>query len=85
MPEAAVQELIELVARALVDCPGEVQVARVGGDGAGDDAVYELRVAREDLGKVIGKQGRTARALRAIVGAAGHKQRRRITLEIIEP
>jgi hypothetical protein len=75
------KELLELIARALVDHPEEVVVTGVEGD---EDTVYELRVARGDLGKVIGKQGRTARAIRTIVAAAGTKLRKRIVFEIIE-
>lgn len=75
------KELLELIARALVDHPEEVAVTAVEGD---EDTVYELRVARGDLGKVIGKQGRTARAIRTIVASAGTKLRKRIVFEIIE-
>lgn len=75
------KELLELIARALVDHPEEVDVTAVEGD---EDTVYELRVARSDLGKVIGKQGRTARAIRTIVASAGTKLRKRIVFEIIE-
>jgi predicted RNA-binding protein YlqC (UPF0109 family) len=75
------KELLELVARALVDHPDEVVVTEVEGE---QSTVYELRVARGDLGKVIGKQGRTARAIRTIVASAGTKLRKRIVFEIIE-
>ena len=75
------KELLELIARALVDCPDEVVVTEVEGD---ETTVYELKVAREDLGKVIGKQGRTARAVRTIVASAGMKLHKRIVFEIIE-
>jgi predicted RNA-binding protein YlqC (UPF0109 family) len=75
------KELLELVARALVDHPDEVVVTEVDGE---QSTVYELRVARGDLGKVIGKQGRTARAIRTIVASAGTKLRKRIVFEIIE-
>jgi predicted RNA-binding protein YlqC (UPF0109 family) len=75
------KELLELVARALVDHPDEVAVTEVDGE---QSTVYELRVARGDLGKVIGKQGRTARAIRTIVASAGTKLRKRIVFEIIE-
>ncbi len=75
------EELISYLARALVDSPDDVQVNR----NAGDDAdVYELSVAQDDLGKVIGRQGRTARALRAVVRAAASKTGRRAQLEILE-
>jgi uncharacterized protein len=74
------RSLIEQIAKALVDEPDKVSVEQV----EGDTTVLELRVAQGDLGKVIGKQGRTARSMRTILGAAGMKLRRRFTLEIIE-
>ena len=75
------KELLELIAKALVDNPSEVFVSEVGGE---QTTILELRVAQEDLGKVIGKQGRTARAIRTILSAAGMKLRKRFHLEIIE-
>ena len=72
--------LIEQIAKALVDDPQKVSVEQI----EGETTVLELRVAPGDLGKVIGKQGRTARSMRTILGAAGMKLRRRFTLEIIE-
>ena len=75
------KELIEYMARALVDNPEQVQVSEVEGE---QTSVIELRVAKEDLGKVIGKQGRTARAMRTILSAASTKIRKRAVLEIIE-
>lgn len=75
------RELLETMARALVDHPEQVEVKMVEGE---QTTVLELRVAREDLGKVIGKQGRTARAIRTILGAAGMKLRKRFVLEILE-
>jgi uncharacterized protein len=75
------KELVEHIARALVDHPGDVQVTVVEGP---QSAVLELRVHAEDLGKVIGKQGRTAKAIRTILSASGTKLRKRYTLEIIE-
>jgi len=72
--------LIEQIAKALVDDPQNVTVEQI----EGETTVLELRVAPGDLGKVIGKQGRTARSMRTILGAAGMKLRRRFTLEIIE-
>ena len=75
------KDLIELIARALVDNPDEVAVTAVEGSQA---TVLELKVAKEDLGKIIGKQGRTARSLRRILGAASAKERRRVVLEIVE-
>ncbi len=75
------RELVENIAKALVDSPEEVNVAEVVGE---QTTVLELRVAQPDLGKVIGKQGRTARAIRTILGAAGMKLRKRFVLEILE-
>ena len=73
--------LIEFIARSLVDAPDQVQVTEVEGE---QTTVLELKVAKEDLGKVIGKQGRTARALRTLIGAASSKAHRRVMLEIVE-
>jgi uncharacterized protein len=75
------KELIEFMARALVDNPDQVNVCEIEGE---QTSVLELRVAKEDLGKVIGKQGRTARAMRLILSAASTKIRKRSVLEIIE-
>ncbi len=75
------RELIEFIARALVDNPDEVSVSEVEGN---QTSVLELKVAKEDLGKVIGKQGRTARAMRTILSAASAKVKKRTVLEIIE-
>ncbi|HIC92458.1 MAG TPA: KH domain-containing protein [Syntrophaceae bacterium] len=75
------RELIEYIAKALVDNPGAVQVSEIEGE---QTSVIELKVAKEDLGKVIGKQGRTARAMRTILSAACTKVRKRAVLEIIE-
>jgi predicted RNA-binding protein YlqC (UPF0109 family) len=75
------KELIEMIAKALVDNPEEVTVRPIEGE---QSTVLELRVAPTDLGKVIGKQGRTARSIRTILGAAGMKLKRRFTLEILE-
>lgn len=75
------KELVATMARALVDKPEEVEVTEVVGE---QTTVIELKVAKEDLGKVIGKQGRTARAIRTILGAASTKIRKRTVLEIIE-
>ena len=72
------KDLIERIARALVDKPEEVMVSAIEGNQA---TVLELKVAKEDLGKIIGKQGRTARSLRTIIGAASAKERRRVVLE----
>lgn len=73
--------LIENIARSLVDNPDAVQVREVEGDQA---TVLELTVSGEDLGKVIGRQGRTARAMRTILGAASIRAGRRTVLEILE-
>ena len=75
------KQLIEDIAKALVDVPDEVTVNEVSGEQA---TVLELKVAPGDLGKVIGKQGRTARSIRTILGAAGMKLNRRFTLEILD-
>lgn len=73
--------LVEQIAQALVDTPAEVKVTPVED---GDATVLELRVAQADLGKVIGKQGRTAKSIRTILGAASMKLKKRYVLEIIE-
>ena len=73
--------LIELMAKSLVDNPEEVAVAEVEGERT---SVFELRVAKSDIGKVIGKQGNTARAMRTILSAAGTKIGKRCVLEILE-
>ncbi len=75
------KELVKYMAQALVDNPDKVEVAEVVGE---QTSVLELRVAKEDLGKVIGKQGRTAKAMRTILSAASTKIRKRSVLEIIE-
>jgi predicted RNA-binding protein YlqC (UPF0109 family) len=75
------RELVEEIAKALVDIPEEVSVREVQGEQV---TVLELKVAPSDLGKVIGKQGRTARSIRTLLGAAGMKLNRRFTLEILE-
>lgn len=76
-----VGELIEYIARALVDCPDDVAVNEIAG---AQTSVIELKVDKSDLGKVIGKQGRTARAMRTILTAASTKLRKRSVLEILE-
>ena len=73
--------LVEQIAKALVDEPDQVAVNAVDGEQV---TVLELRVGPNDLGKVIGKQGRTARSIRTILGAAGMKLKKRYTLEILE-
>lgn len=75
------KELVEFIVKALVDRPDDVRVREVEGS---QMTVVELRVAAGDLGKVIGKQGRTARAIRTILGASGTKLKKRFVLEILE-
>jgi len=75
------KELIKYIAQGLVDHPDEVEVSEIDGN---QTSVIELKVAKEDLGKVIGKQGRTARAMRTILSAASAKIKKRTVLEIIE-
>ena len=75
------KEVMEAIARALVDNPDQVQVRLIEGEQV---IVFELRVHPSDLGKVIGRQGRTVQSIRANLGAAGMKLRKRITLEILQ-
>jgi uncharacterized protein len=75
------KDLVEAIAKALVDNPDQVQVNAVEGEQV---TVLELRVHPTDLGKVIGRQGRTAKSIRTILGAAGMKLKKRLTLEILE-
>jgi len=75
------KDLIKYIAQALVDTPDKVEVSEVMGE---QTSVIELRVAKEDLGKVIGKQGKTAKAMRTILSAASAKVHKRTVLEIIE-
>jgi predicted RNA-binding protein YlqC (UPF0109 family) len=75
------KELITFIAQALVDNPEQVSVNILEGSQA---TVFELNVAKEDLGKIIGKQGRTAKAIRTIIGAASAKEHKRAVLEIVE-
>ena len=75
------KDLIKYIAQALVDKPEVVEVSEVEGN---QTSVLELKVAQEDLGKVIGKQGRTARAMRTILSASSAKLKKRSVLEIIE-
>ncbi len=75
------KELIEYMAKALVDKPEEVRVDEVPGE---NTTVIELRVAKDDLGKVIGKQGRTAKAIRSVLGASANRLKKRYVLEIVE-
>ncbi|MEO0114658.1 MAG: KH domain-containing protein [candidate division WOR-3 bacterium] len=75
------KELIEYIAKALVDHPEKVEIKEIAGE---KTLIYELRVGEGDLGKVIGKEGRTAKAIRAIISAAAMKQGKRAQLEILE-
>jgi predicted RNA-binding protein YlqC (UPF0109 family) len=75
------RDLVESIAKALVDHPDDVKVNAVDGEQV---TVLELRVHPEDLGKVIGRQGRTAKSIRTLLGAAGMKLKKRFTLEILE-
>jgi hypothetical protein len=77
----AMKDLINRIAQAMVDHPDQVQVTEVEGN---QTTVIELKVAKEDLGKIIGKQGRNARAIRTILGAASAKLKKRTMLEILE-
>jgi predicted RNA-binding protein YlqC (UPF0109 family) len=76
-----VKELVELITKSLVDNPDKVQVSQLDGE---QTSILELTVAPEDIGKVIGKHGRTAQAIRIILGAAGMKLKKRFNLEIID-
>ena len=75
------RDLVEYIARALVDDPSQVSVEEVPGQ---KTTVYKLRVADRDIGKVIGKEGRTARSIRAVLSAAAAKTHKRAVLEIVE-
>ena len=75
------KELIELVAKSLVDNPDKVQVSQIDGE---QSSIIELKVAPEDVGKIIGKQGRNVQAIRIILSAAGMKLKKRFILELIE-
>ena len=75
------KELVEAIAKALVDNPDQVQVRAIEGEQV---TVFELRVHASDLGKVIGRKGRTAEAIRTVLSAVGMKLRKRFTLEILE-
>jgi len=75
------KELVEAIAKALVDNPDQVHVRAIEGEQV---IVFELRVHKSDLGQVIGRQGRTAKAIRTILSAVGMKLRKRFTLEILE-
>jgi hypothetical protein len=79
--EVDMKTLVELIAKSLVDKPEEVVVTEIDGE---KTALFELRVAASDIGKVVGKQGNTARAMRTILGAAGTKLEKRCVLEILD-
>jgi uncharacterized protein len=81
MEELVMKELLETIAKALVDDPEGVNINQVEGESS---LVLELRVAREDMGKVIGKQGRIAKSIRTIMKAAAVKENKRINVEIID-
>ena len=81
MDPSSLRDLIDFMAKSLVDHPDEVEVTEVAGE---QTTVVELKVSKEDLGKVIGKQGRTARAMRTILNAASTKLEKRSVLEIVE-
>ena len=81
MEDGSLRDLVEFMAKALVDNPEEVDVNEIIGE---QTTVVELKVAKEDLGKVIGKQGRTARSMRTILNAASTKLQKRSVLEIVE-
>jgi predicted RNA-binding protein YlqC (UPF0109 family) len=76
-----IKELVQYIARAMVDNPGEVLVSEIEGN---QTTVLELKVAKNDLGKVIGKQGRNAQAIRTILSAVSAKIKKRVVLEIVE-
>ena len=75
------KELVELIVKALVDNPDKVKVTQLNGE---QSSIIEVAVAPEDMGKVIGKQGRNAQSIRVIVSAAGMKLKKRVSLEILE-
>ena len=75
------KELVEFIAKSLVDNPDQVTVRETEGE---QSSTLELAVSRDDLGKIIGKQGRTARAIRTILGAVSAKTKKRVVLEILE-
>jgi len=76
-----VKGLVELIAKSLVDNPDRVQVSQLDGE---QSSIIELKVAPEDMGKIIGKQGRNVQAIRVILGAVGMKLKKRVNIEIVE-
>jgi hypothetical protein len=81
LKEVPVKGLVEAIAKSLVDNPDRVQVSQLDGE---QSSIIELKVAPEDMGKVIGKQGRNVQAIRVILGAVGMKLKKRVNLEIVE-
>jgi len=79
--EATMKDLVRFIAQALVDNPDDVAVNEIEGE---QTSVIELRVAKDDLGKIIGKHGRTAQSIRTILSAASAKYKKRAVLEIVE-
>ena len=79
--EVKLKDLVDFIARALVDNPEEVKVTEVEGE---QTTIYELKVAPGDIGKIIGKQGRTARSIRTVLSAAAAKQKKRAVMEVLE-
>ena len=79
--EATMKDLVKFIAQALVDNPDDVSVSEIEGE---QTSVIELRVAKDDLGKIIGKHGRTAQSIRTILSAASAKNKKRAVLEIVE-
>ena len=79
--EATMKDLVSFIAQALVDNPDDVSVSEIEGE---QTSVIELRVAKDDLGKIIGKHGRTAQSIRTILSAASAKHKKRAVLEIVE-
>ncbi len=74
------KELVEVIAKSLVDIPEQVSVQEIEADGA---TIYELSVSEEDMGKIIGRQGRTVKALRTVVNAAALKDDKKVSIEIV--
>lgn len=81
METTSLKDLVEFMAKSLVDSPDDVEVSEIAGE---QTTVVELKVSKDDLGKVIGKQGRTARSMRTILNAASTKLNKRSVLEIVE-
>ncbi|MEC9281299.1 MAG: KH domain-containing protein [Bdellovibrionota bacterium] len=81
METTSLKDLVEFMAKSLVDNPNDVEVSEIAGE---QTTVVELKVSKDDLGKVIGKQGRTARSMRTILNAASTKLNKRSVLEIVE-